>query len=280
MAAQGSIDKPVKVADVSPEVLLNAVVETCDDAIFTADRLGRITTWGAACERLFGRAAAEVIGEPVESLLPEHLRAEADAAMALVAAGERLRHFETEALRPDGLPIPVSMSLCPLLDAGELPTGSVVVVRDVTEQRLAQATLAEIEERLEESEALAHMGSWLWDVRTGAVQWSTEFHRIHGVDPLDFDGTFESHLEPVHPDDRGRVRAQMQRAVASGRRFDCEYRIVRADGEGRLLRVRAQPAMGSARTVVGLRGIGQDITEPGAVASTAVSRDRPVASPG
>ena len=47
---------------------------------------------------------------------------------------------------------------------------------------------------MEEGEALAHIGSWLWDLRTGAVQWSAEFHRIHGVDPLDFDGTFESHL--------------------------------------------------------------------------------------
>jgi PAS domain S-box-containing protein len=134
-------------------------------------------------------------------------------------------------------------------------------VRDVTEQRLAQAALAEAEGRLEEGEALAHVGSWLWDVRTGAVQWSTEFHRIHGVEPLDFDGTFESHLAVVHPADRDRLRGEMERSVATGRSLLQEYRIVRPDGEWRLVRVRAQPALGSDGTTVGLRGSGQDITD-------------------
>ena len=77
--------------------------------------------------------------------------------------------------------------------------GQVVVARDVTEQHLAQATLAEIDARLEEAEALSDVGSWLWDLRTGAVQWSTEFHRIHGIDPLDFAGTFESYMELISP---------------------------------------------------------------------------------
>jgi PAS domain S-box-containing protein len=138
--------------------------------------------------------------------------------------------------------------------------GAVVVVRDVTEQRLAQAALAEAERRLEEGEALAHVGSWLWDVRTGAVQWSTEFHRIHGVDPLQFDGTFESHLALVHPRDRNRVRAEMERSVAGGRSLQEEYRIVRPDWDERLLAVRAQPALGSDGSAVGLRGSGQDVT--------------------
>ena len=77
--------------------------------------------------------------------------------------------------------------------------GWVVVARDVTEQHLAQATLAEIDARLEEAEALSHVGSWLWDLRTGAVQWSAEFHRIHGVDPLDFAGTFDAYMGRIMP---------------------------------------------------------------------------------
>ena len=126
--------------------------------------------------------------------------------------------------------------------------------------------------RLEEGEALAHVGSWLWDVRTGAVQWSTEFHRIHGVDPLDFDGTFESHWRWSTLMTDSAFRSEMERSVASGRPFDDEYRIVRPDDEVRVVRVRAQPTMGSARTAVGLRGIGQDVTDRDA---PDVSPDRP-----
>ena len=150
--------------------------------------------------------------------------------------------------------MPVSLSLCPLHDAARLPAGAVVIARDVTEQHLAQAMLAEIEARLEEGEAMAHVGSWLWDLRTGAVQWSAEFHRIHGLDPVDFAGTFGSHLAVVHPDDRDRLQSVMERSVASQRPFETEYRVVRPDGLVSLLRVRAQPTVGSAGVTVGIAG--------------------------
>ena len=105
------------------------------------------------------------------------------------------------------------------------------------------------------------MGSWLWDIRTGAVQWSVEFHRIHAVDPSRFDGTLEAHLAPIYADDVERVRRGMQGSVASGRPFEAEYRIVRPDDEVRVVDVRAQPMIGSDGAVVGLRGIGQDVTD-------------------
>jgi PAS domain S-box-containing protein len=246
----------VKAGDMTPDAVLQAVLETCEDAIFTADSAGRVTSWSAACERLFGHRAAAVIERDLAVLFPDHLRPEVHAVTARVLAGEYVRQFETELLRPEGLPAPISISMSPVEGGGAL-----VVVRDVTEQRLAQAALAEAERRLDEGEALAHVGSWLWDVRTGAVQWSTEFHRIHGVDPLNFDGTLESHLASIHPEDRDRVRAEMERSVALGRSFLDEYGIMRPDGEARRVRVRGQPAMGSDGSAVGLRGSGQDITD-------------------
>jgi PAS domain S-box-containing protein len=240
--------------------LFGVLAETSDDAVFLCDATARIATWSTAAVRLFGHPAPNALGRPFHFLFPDHLRSQVRVVLAAVAAGDRVRHFESEGLRPDEMPVPVSLSLSPFADPAR---GSVVVVvaRDVTEQHLAQATLAEVEARLEEGESLSHVGSWLWDVRTGAVQWSAELHRINGVDPLDFDGTFESHLRAVHPADRDRVRTAMDESVRAGRPFTAEYRIVRPDGEGRVLRVRAQPTVGSAGTTVGLRGIGQDVTD-------------------
>ena len=95
-----------------------------------------------------------------------------------------------------------------------VPVAAVLIGRDITEQRLAQASLAEVEARVRESEALANVGSWLWDLRTGTVQWSDEFHRIHGVDPLDFDGTLEAHLalDPPRRSRRGASRRWRSRS--------------------------------------------------------------------
>ena len=156
------------------------------------------------------------MGGPLDSLFPEHLRGEVQSVISRVLAGDRIKQFETEVQRPDGMPMPVSLSLCSIFDDGQLPIGSVVIARDITEQRLAQATLAEVTVRLQEGEALAHVGSWLWDLRTGTVQWSNEFHRIHGVDPFDFGGTFDAYLDTILIEDRERVRAAMEESVAEG----------------------------------------------------------------
>jgi PAS domain S-box-containing protein len=243
-----------------PEALLETVIDMSDDAIFTCDAAGRVTSWSAPAERLCGYLADDVLDCPLGVLFPGHLAEEVNSIIATVLTGDRVRNFETEILRPDGMPVPVSVSLSALLDADKVTVGAVVLARDVTEQHLAQATLAEIDARMEEGEALAHIGSWLWDLRTGAVQWSAEFHRIHGVDPLDFDGTFESHLGLIHPEDRAAVRAAMEASVECGRRFDGQYRVVRPDGEVHLVQVRAKPTFGSSGKALGLRGIGQDIT--------------------
>jgi PAS domain S-box-containing protein len=247
--------------EIAPELLLKAIIETSDEAILTCDALRRVLSWGTTSERLFGRPAGAVLGRPLSDLFPEHLQAEVRAVVTTVLAGDWIKHFETEVLRPDGMPMPVSLSLCPLHQPDGEPAGVVVIVRDVTEQHLAQAMLAEVEARLEEGEAMAHVGSWLWDLRTGAVQWSAEFHRLHGIEPVDFAGTFASHLAVVHPEDRERLRAVMEHSVCSKRPFETEYRVVRPDGLVRLLRVRAQPTIGSAGVAVGLRGIGQEISE-------------------
>jgi PAS domain-containing protein len=101
----------------------------------------------------------------------------------------------------------------------------------------------------------------LWDLRTGAVQWSAEFHRIHAVDPLDFAGTFDSYMDLISPLDSNRVRTAMTESVQASRPLDLEYRVVDADQKPHVVRVRAQPTLGSDGKVVGLRGIGRDVTD-------------------
>ena len=241
--------------------LLEAFVDASDEAMFSHDHEGRVTSWNRSAQRIFGYLPGEIVGQPSVRLFPEHLQGDAKRLFDTVMAGDHVDHFETEAVRKDGLPIVISMSLRPVADSDGRLASTVLVARDITEQRLAQATLAEMDNRVREREALAHVGSWLWDLRTGAVQWSDELHRIHGVDPLEFEGTLEAHLRQVHPEDEKRVRTGMEEAVASGGPFEDEYRIVRPGGEVRWVFSRAEPSIGSAGAVVGLRGIGQDVTD-------------------
>jgi PAS domain S-box-containing protein len=264
MGHRGRADRLVG-APTQPDqtAIWEAVVDISDDAVFSLDGARRITSWNRSAERIFGHAEAEIAGQDVSLLFPAHLQRDVTVVFETVAAGDRVNHFETEIQRHDGMLSPISLSACPILDTDAAVVAVVVVARDITEQVLAQATLAEVESRGRESEALAHVGGWLWDVHSGAVQWSDEFHRILGVEPHDFEGTLEAHLTLVHGDDRHAVRAAMLDSVESGRRFEQEYRVVRPNGEVRWLYASATPTVGSAGTVVGLRGIGQDVTDRG-----------------
>ncbi len=248
-----------------PEALFSLVVDLTDDAVIFCDPSSNVTFFSDSAERLFGRRSAEIVGTSVRALFPDHWADAMDQLFATVSAGERIRHFDSEVVRPDGLPTPVSLSLAPLprVAASSAPprqSGWAMVARDVTEQRLSQATLAEIDVRLEEGEALSHVGSWLWDLRTGAVQWSLEFHRIHDIDPLDFAGTFEAYMDLIAAEDRETVRAAMTQSVHASRPLDLEYQTVEADDKPKVIRVVANPTVGSDGMVVGLRGIGQDVT--------------------
>ena len=209
-AAQHGSDDHARSGGEAADALLVAILETSDDAIYGQDPSGQVTSWNRAAERCFGYRGAEIVGQDAISLFPDHLRTDVQAVFDAVRAGDRVSHFETEILRKDGMPIPISLSLCPVHGAGGELVSSVVIARDITEQRLAQAALAEVEARVRESEALAHVGSWLSDLRTGTVQWSDQFHRIHGVDPVDFGGTLEAHLDAIHADDRNRVQSAVR----------------------------------------------------------------------
>jgi PAS domain S-box-containing protein len=253
-------DAATRQHDESRLALLDAVVEAASDALFTQDANGAIVTWNRGAERIFGYSAEEVVGQRVAVLFPEHLQPELEALLATVASGEQVDRIHAEIRRRDGMPMPIALSLSPIVDSLGVFIGSVSIARDITEERLTQAALAEVEARLREGEALAHVGRWLWDVGTGAVQWSEELHRIHGVDPLEFAGTLDAHLHAIDPDDRARIRDGMEAAVRTARRFEDEYRVTRADGL-RWVYARAEPMLSSAEQVVGLRGIGQDVTD-------------------
>lgn len=86
------------------------------------------------------------------------------------------------------------------------------------------------EERLRFALDAAAMGTWDWDLALNTVQWSDNLARMHGLPDGTFDGTFESYQREIHPEDRARVFASVERALSQGVPHEVEYRIVAPDG--------------------------------------------------
>jgi PAS domain S-box-containing protein len=246
-------------AVIDATAFLDAVLDATTDAVFGVGPDGAVTSWNRSAQRILGWAQDEVVGRPAATLFPLYLHPTIDWLLGIVITGDRIERYDVDVERKGGMPTPISLSLRPVMADGAV-VGAVVVARDLTEQRLAQASLAETEARMQEGEALTHVGRWLWDVATDTVQWSAESHRIHEVDPLEFGGDLAAHVAPIVVDDRQRVADALAAAVSQGRPFETEYDIVRRSGETRHIYARAEPTAGANRAVTGLRGIVRDVS--------------------
>ena len=212
-----------------------------------------MTRWNRGARYLYGYDRADVSARPAAFLFAEHRRAEGEALIQRALSGETIERAESDVRRKDGLVVPVWLTLAPVTGDSGQPVGLVAVVRDVSEQKLAAATLAESEERLRESEVLAHTGAWLWD-GDDLVQWSDGMYRIHGIDALGFAGTLDSHFSRVKVDDRAAARPILLEAFALGRSFETEYRLEGPDGATAWVYVRGQPIIDAFGRPQGMTG--------------------------
>ena len=115
-------------------------------------------------------------------------------------------------------------------------------------------------ELLEMAEEVASVGHWHVDLATGALYWSDEVYRIHDVSPEDYTPDINSAIDFYHPEDAARVSSMLDRAISDRRPFEFEFRLVRPDGDIRLVHSRARIRVDENDDVVAVFGIFQDVT--------------------
>src|SRR5215475_7521137 len=117
--------------------LAEHILDHVADAVISIDRSGAITHWNPASSALFGYSAAEVLGQSVELIIPEHLRAAHwsgfDAAMARGTTKLDGRPTLTRARHKSGRRLYVEMTFAIVKGESEV-LGAVAMARDVTER--------------------------------------------------------------------------------------------------------------------------------------------------
>jgi PAS domain S-box-containing protein len=114
--------------------------------------------------------------------------------------------------------------------------------------------------RLEAAEAIAHLGSWNWDIPTNVVNWSGELYRIYGLEPWSIPITYETFLRLLPEEERERVAGIIGACLETGEPAVFTHRYVMPDGEVHWQQGRAHPVMEGGRPVR-MFGTCQDITE-------------------
>ncbi|HEX8847503.1 MAG TPA: PAS domain S-box protein [Pyrinomonadaceae bacterium] len=135
------------------------------------------------------------------------------------------------------------------------------VTRDITERKHAEEKLRARERQLATAQHVAHLGHWEWNIEDNKVTWSDELYHIFGLRPQEFDVTYETFLDHLHPFDQEFVQDVIGTALRDHHPFDFDYRIVRPDGTVRTLHGRGEVIVDENGRAVKMIGIGQDITE-------------------
>lgn len=137
--------------------------------------------------------------------------------------------------------------------------GELVMATDVTEQRRAEAALKESEERFRTMATAAPVGIFLADRNGRAVYVNRKVVELMGAPETPLLG--RAWLDWVHPEDRDRVGAEVQRSADAGSPVSLQYRVVRPDGTQRWAQAAAVPIRTSNRAVVGFVGTVSDVTD-------------------
>ena len=132
---------------------------------------------------------------------------------------------------------------------------------DITERRHGEEALRRSESYLAQAQRLAHIGSWAWEIPSrDALYISQEWYRLYGFDPKEGMPSWEQRLERVHPEDRARFQATIDRAIAEKSDYDVEFRTLPPHGPGRYIHSVGRPILDPSGELVQFVGVSMDVT--------------------
>lgn len=237
------------------QLFLQSLFQNVLDAIVVADDQGRYVDVNPAACKLFGLSEEELLGRRITDFTEHKFNFE-KIWQAFQEQGHQSGELTLQRL--DGTLRVVEYTST----ANILPHRHLAVLRDITLiQQAQQQQLKKSADHLAEAQKIAHIGSWEFDVTTGAITWSDEVFRIFGLDCAQPTPPYSEYLQLIHPDDREILSDLVQTAIAQGKSYQLDHRILRADHSIGHVNARGQVKFNSQGQVIRLFGTVMDITE-------------------
>ena len=211
-----------------------------------------------AISKLFGYTDKELQRLSIEDLVP---RESLDLVMSEFASqmrGEKSVSFAQACIRKDGTVFYADIAGAPIMLNGR--KCSVGFFIDVTSRQQAKESLMESESNLNQAQEIAMMGSWEFDLITNKVNWSKNCFRLYGLEPYEFEPSFEYFKSRVHPDDLHIIDESFENISKFKKNYIIEVRISFPDGNDRWAQINLSPVV-KEDELVALKGIQIDIND-------------------
>ena len=245
------------------DAAFRSLLEAGLDAMLVVDLSGAIVRANSRAELLFGYSRAELLGRPVDSLVPHGQRSRHAALRHDYGIAPHARALnaglDLVGVRKNGDAFPAEIGLSPLTLGGHAFV--CCTVRDITARTVAAEALRSADERMRFALHHAKVGFWDMDYATGRVQWSGAIESQYGLLPGALGGTFAAFVDRVHPDDRDTVVAVIANAAKSGDDFAILHRTIWPDGTLHWLSGAGGVILGKGGEPSRVIGISIDVTE-------------------
>ncbi len=208
------------------EALYHDLVETSQDLIWQCDAEGRYTYLNPAWEAVLGYPVEEMLGKRFADFQsPEQMQRDI-IEFARLLQGISVKGYETVHIGKNGRKVHLVFNAKSIRDSEGAITGTRGTAYDITDRKKIENAIKEREYWLRESQRVAHLGSYVLDIRSGTWTSSDILDDIFGIGKED-DRSVNSWRDLVHPEDRKRMMQHFAEVVAEKKRFDADYRIIR-----------------------------------------------------
>jgi PAS domain S-box-containing protein len=238
--------------------MLHAISDSLPMLINYTDMEQRYRFVNLAYQGWTGRTLDQISGLTVLELIgPEAYERTRMHVEAALKGNASIHQFKTIAY---GAPRQVRVQYVPQFDRHGQVEGTVTVITDISEYQAIQQTLLQAQQSLMRAQAIAHVGSWEYELATGKIAWSDETYRIQGH-ALSMAPTWAAAIGAVHPDDAARVSAVYLQAIDAATGFQVAFRLLRFDGSVRHVIDQAEVVRDDDGVALRLIGALVDVTE-------------------
>lgn len=118
-----------------------------------------------------------------------------------------------------------------------------------------------IKKRFEDSQRIALIGFWEWNLVNNEIYWSDEIYRMMELDPEIYKPSYDSFVLLVHPDDLEKMQQSIDDALAGRKKYNIIFRLITGSGKIKFIVEQGQVDFDKHNTPVKMTGLIRDVTE-------------------